>query len=195
MGLPGKNLLALDEVIARWKHWGCDHATLQSYAQNDQLVFSVYLRDIGSHKSVRTEGDAVITREVQVMKFVSPNAVIRRLFYLDGDDTRRVLESVANEQIAVHALYWTPQRIKKQATYHSSAKYFTPQDLVVTREECERFERQHKANGIHGLSKKALHWIKEPSPSNTATRIGGGIVIVATAIWAVFKWYASTFAI
>jgi len=192
MGLPDKDLLTLEEVIARWKHWGCDHSTLRSYAASDLLVFSLYLRDIGSHKTVRTEGERVITNEVRTMRFVAPNATIRKLFYLDGDDARRILESVGNEQVAIHALYWTPQRIKKQAVYHLSAQYFTPEDLLVTREECERFERRYKANGIYGLFKRVTYWVREPSPSDMATRIGGAIVVLATAAWAVFKWYTSS---
>lgn len=189
MTLPEKPLLTLDEVVSRWKYWGCDYATLLGYAQQDLLVFSVYLRDIGSHRSIRQEGDSEITRDVQAIRFISQDAVLRRLFYLDADDARRILESKPNEQIAVHALYWTPSRIKKQGSYHPSAKYFTPQDLVVTREECQQFEKHHNAVGIPALAKKIGYWVKEPSPSNTATRVGGAVVLAATAAWAIFKWY------
>lgn len=189
MGLPGKTTFTLDEVVSRWRHWGCDYATLHSYAQTDQLVFSVYLRDIGSHKSIWTEADAQITREVQVIKFVSPDAATRRLFYLDGDDSRRIMEAKGNEQVAVHALYWTPERVKKLGTYHASAEYFTSQDLVVTREECERFERYHKAKGLPDLLKRVAFWIKEPSGHKTLKLVGGAVAVLVAAGWAAFTWY------
>lgn len=189
MGLPEKTTLTLDEVIAHWRHWGCDYATLHSYAQQDLLVFSVYLREIGSHKSFRTENDAQITREVQAIKFVSSDHVPRRLFYLDGDDSRRVLEAKDNEQVAVSALYWTPDRIKKQGTYHASAKYFTPQDLVVTRDECERFERRYRANGFSGLTKRIIFWIKDPSERKTLKLVLGAVVTLVAAGWAAFTWF------
>ena len=189
MGLPEKTTLTLTEVVARWKHWGCDYATLHSYAEQDLLVLSVYLRDIGSHKSVRTEADTEITREVQSLKFVSPGAVVHRLLHLSGDDSRRILEANDNEQIAVSVLYWTPVRIKKLSTYYPSAKYFTRQDLVVTRDECERFERRHSANGLPGLVKRSAFWIKEPSKHKALKLIGGALAMLAGGIWAVFTWH------
>lgn len=189
MGLPDKTTLTLDEVIARWRHWGCDYATLHYYAQQDLLVFSVYLREIGSHKSSRTEGDAQVTREVQTLTFVSPDHVTRRLFYLDGDDSRRVLEANENEQVAVNALYWTADRVKKQCTYHASAKHFTPQDLVVTRAECERFERRYHANGFTGLRKRVIFWVKEPSEHKTLKLVLGALATLIAAAWAAFTWF------
>lgn len=113
MGLPGKALLTLDEVVDRWKHWGCDYATLHSYAQQDLLVFSVYLRDIGSHRTVQRDGDSEITRDVRTIHFRTPDAAIRRLFYLDANDSRRILEANSTEQVAVHALYWSTARIQE----------------------------------------------------------------------------------
>lgn len=189
MGLPEKTILTLDEVVSRWRYWGCDHATLHGYAQQDQLVFSVYLRDIGSHKSIWTEAGSQITRKVQTITFVSPDAVIRRLFYLDGNDSRRIMEAKDNEQVAVNALYWTTERTNKRGTYHASAMYLTRQDLVVTREECDRFERRHGAIGFRGLLKRVAFWIKEPSEHKTLTLVGSAVMALVTAMWAAFKWY------
>lgn len=93
MALPEKPLLTLDEVGSRWKHWGCDQATLLGYARQDLL--------------------GEITREVQIVRFRSPDAFTRRIFYLDSDDARRVLEAGPSEQTAMHALYCANSRIKK----------------------------------------------------------------------------------
>jgi hypothetical protein len=190
MSLPEKPILTLDEVVARWKHWRCDYETLHSYAERNLLVFSVYIRDLGSHKSVRVEGDTEITREVRTINFISPGHVVRRLFYFGADDSRRILEASGNEQVAVNVLYWTPDRIKEQATGHLSAKYFSRHDLVVTREQCEQFERSHRANGFAGFIRKATFLLSNPAQLKSLKFVGGALVVVATAIWAVFKWYA-----
>lgn len=189
MGLPEKQFLSLDEAIARWRHWGCDHETLRSYAERDLLVFSVYFRDIGSHKSVRDKGNTRITSEVQIISFVSPDHIDRRLFYLSATDARRILEAKSDEQVMVGVLYWTPERVKKQATGHPQGKCLTQSDLVVTREQCEAFERTHHANGIAGLAKKATFAITQPSERKTLKFLGGAIAVVAAGAWAFFKWY------
>ena len=189
MSLPEKATLTLGEVIARWRHWGCDYETLHGYAQQDLLVFSVYLIEIGGHRSVRTEADTQITREVQAMKFANSDHVTRGLFYLDGDDSRKVLEAKESEQIAVNALYWTPDRIKKLGTYHAPAKFFTPQDLVVTREECERFEKRYRATGSSDIFKRVSFWIKEPSEHKTLKLILGAVATIVAAGWAAFTWF------
>ena len=189
MGLPEKQFLSLDEVIARWKHWGCDHETLRNYAERGLLAFSVYFRDLGSHKSVRDEGNAQITHEVQVINFVSPNHVVRRLFYLSATDARRVLEAKNNEQVMVGVLYWTSERVKKQATGYPQGKYLSQSDLVVTREQCESFERAHHANGVTGLAKKAIFAITQPSQRKALRFLGGAFVVVVAGVWAFFKWY------
>lgn len=189
MGLPEKQFLSLDELIARWKCWGCDHETLRNYAERDLLVFSVYFRDLGSHKSVRDQGDARITHEVQVINFVSPSHVDRRLFYLGAKDARRVLEAKDNEQVMVDVLYWTPERVKKQATGYPQGKYLIQSELVVTREQCEALERMHHVNGVAGLAKRAAFAITQPSQRKVLTFIGGALAAVVTGVWAFFKWY------
>lgn len=191
MALPEKSILSLDEVITRWRHWGCDHETLHSYAERNLLVFAVYQRDIGSHKSVNVEDGVRHTHEVRTIRFAGPGTVPRRLFYLAADDARRLLEAKCDEQISVGVLYWTPERIKKQATGCLTARYFRREELVVTREQCEVFERKHHASGVTGLIKKLAFAATQPSQQKALKLWGGAIVVVAGALWAVFKWYAA----
>ena len=58
MPLP-KEFFTLPEVAERWK---CDDGAFLSYALQDTLTYSVYLRDLGSHKTVEENEEERITR-------------------------------------------------------------------------------------------------------------------------------------
>jgi hypothetical protein len=187
MPLPGKDVFTIPELIERWKWWGCGRATLLSYARQNSLCFAVYLRNIGSHrrKEKRADGDYVVTSTV--MKFTSPGrASGSPIRFLASEDARRIFEAAPNERIAVSVLYATPERTKDQATGYAQPLYFTVDDLVVTREERARFEREHKLRGPRHLLRRSWGWLSDGMNQRTLTLVGGAIAAAIAAAWALY---------
>ena len=84
-----------------------------------------------------------MTRETKVLTFGQSTAS-EPIRYLRADDARRILEAKPGETIAVNGLYSLPTRSRESGMgYLGSPKYFTREDLVVTRAERDRFEKTH----------------------------------------------------
>lgn len=137
---PGKEFFGLDEVA---RHWGIDRDTLLDYARRDLLVFAVYLRDIGSHSTTRETDEGTVTQTVTTMQLIAPTSSPTPFRYLKGDDARRVLEARPGELVIVSVLYTSRERTGESGTRYWSGKQLSVEDLVITREERNRFEEQY----------------------------------------------------
>lgn len=188
---PEKEFFTLEEIIARWRFAGCDRATLLSYARGDLLVFSVYLRELGNHKTVReTPEGRITTTHTVAFQFASPTFKWHSIRYLKADDARRILEGVSGEEIGVGGLFSSPKRDKASGTGYLQAIYFTYPDLVITRNERDRFEAEHKINLASGRVARAWHWLSDASNQKALSIIGVGIAAVFGAAWSVFLWWS-----
>jgi hypothetical protein len=190
MPLPEKDCFTLDEVLERWRISGCDRATLLHYAREDLLVFSVYLRDIGSHRSTHAAGDgAVEVSEVTTFHFRSPGFQPQPIRYLSGDDARRVLEGHDGETIAVRVLFSSPIRDKASATGYSPAKFFEYSDLLVSRSERDRFERRHAVRRQATRIGNVWRWVTDSENRGALSAVLAVVTAVITAAWALFRWW------
>lgn len=189
MALPEKDFYTLDEIATRWSYTGCDQATFLDYARRDLLVFSVYLRNLGSHKECKEipEGRLTTTHTTE-FSFQSTDYKWQPIRYLKADDARRVLEASDNQQVAVNVLYSSQERNKEGGTAYFQAHYFTPQDLIITRAERDRFESEHKANRTAGRLRHLWQWMGKEENQAPLKLLGTMIAGCAAAIWAVATW-------
>lgn len=191
MTLPEKDFFTLEEIIARWRFAGCDRTTLLSYATGDLLVFSVYLRDLGHHKTVEeTPEEKITTTHSVAFQFVSPTYKWHSIRYLKANDARRILEATSGEQIGVGGLFSSPSRDIASGTGHPQAIYFTYADLIITRTERDRFETEHKINLASGRIGKAWRWLSDASNQKALSILGVGVAAVFAAAWSVFLWWS-----
>lgn len=189
MTLPEKEFFTLDEIIARWRFAGCDRATLLDYARRDLLIFSVYIRDLGTHKVVEETETMKITRtSTTVFALRSPDYKWHSIRYLKADDARRILECKKNESVGVSVLYSKPSRTKMSGTLYSQAHYFRPEDLLVTRSERDRFEKAHGINLASGKINRAWVWLTNTTNQKALGLIGGALVAIVAAAWKVYVW-------
>jgi hypothetical protein len=193
MALPEKDFFTLDEIIARWRFAGCDRTTLLDYASRDLLVFSVYLRDLGDHKTIEETADERVTTTHSVaFQFRSSDYKWHSIQYLKADDARRILEGKPGEEIGVGVLYSSPSRDKASDTGHLQALYFTHADLLITRAERDHFEAEHKVNLASGRMGRAWRWLSDASNQKALTIIGVGIAAIFGAAWTVFLWWSKS---
>ncbi len=193
MSIPEKNFFTLDEIINRWRFAGCDRATLLDYASRDLLVFSVYLRDLGHHKTTKETVDSIVTTTHDVaFQFISQDYKRQSIRYLLADDTRRILEGKLGEEIGVGVLYSSPIRDKASGTGYMQALYFTHVDLLITRAERDRFEAEHNVNLASGRMSKAWKWLSDASNQKALSIIGVSIAATFGAAWTVFIWWSKT---
>lgn len=192
MSLPEKEFFSIDEIIDRWRFARCDRATLLDYARKDLLVFSVYLRDLGSHQSEReTENGKITTTISTSFSFRSPNYQWHSLQYLKTDDARRVLECRENERAAVSVLYSSLNRDKASGTGYLQAHYFTPNDLLVSRAERDRFEEEHNINLASGRLANAWGWLCDTTNQKALAIIGSVLTALAIGGWTVYTALAA----
>jgi hypothetical protein len=191
MPLPEKEFFTLDEIITRWRFAGCDRATLLDYARRDLLIFSVYLRDLGNHQMVQeTEEARITTTTTMAFAFRSPDYKWHSIRYLKSDDARRVLECRENESAGVSVLYSSSVRDKTSGTGYLQAHYFTPDDLIVSKHERDRFESEHNVNLVSGKMARAWVWLCDPTNQKALAIIGSVIAALAVAAWKVYMWLA-----
>lgn len=192
MSLPEKEFFTLDEIIDRWRFARCDQATLLDYARRDLLIFSVYLRELGSHQRVcETEESIVTTTTTTAFSFRSPDYEWHSIRYLKAEDARRVLECRDNERAGVSVLYSSPSRDKASGTGHLQAHYFTPADLLVTRLERDRFEREHNINLASGRLSTAWRWLCDSTNQKAPAIIGSVLTALAVGGWTVYAALAT----
>jgi hypothetical protein len=190
MALPEKEFYTLDEIIDRWRFAGCDRATLLDYAGRDLLVFSIYLRDLGTHKVVEETETMRITRTSTTMfSFRSSDSKWTSIRYLKAEDARRILEGQENESVGVSVLYSESSRTMESSMGYPQAQYFKPTDLLVTRSERDRFEKAHGVNLASGTIGRAWSWISDTTNQKALGYIGGVLAAIAVAAWQVYAWF------
>lgn len=191
MPAPEKEYFTLSEIMERWTRSKVDLTTLLDYARRDLIIYSVYLRDIGSHKRERVDFDgSILTTTVSTMSFVSPGFTYEPIRYLKANDARRVLEAKGGEQVAVSVLYTSRERNKESGTGYMQPHYFEPKDLLITKTERDRFETEH--NLSTGSRAEALwQWLTNASNQKALTLIGSAIAAISLAAWQLYAHFIS----
>ena len=181
MALPEKDFFTLAEIAARWR---CDDVALLSYAARDMLTYSVYLRDLGSHRTVEeTEEERVTRSHTVAYSMRSPDYQRHSVHFLRADDARRILESRPPEEIAVLVLYKSTQRTKENGIGYMQAHYFTRSELLVSKEERDRFERTHNVISKPGWLARRWNWLRDAENQKPLAILGGGVAAIAAAGW------------
>lgn len=187
---PEKELFTLDEIAERWCSTGFDRGTFLDYARRDLLVFSVYLRDLGHHRTIRDVPDGRVTTTHSVaFRSQAQNHYAAQVRYLKADDARRILESRSGEQVGVHALYSERLRRSASGTGYAQALYFTPDDLLITMAERDLFEFTHKLRVIPGPLTRAWRWLGQQSTQRALAILSGGLAGLAGVAWIGFTWW------
>jgi hypothetical protein len=187
MPIPGKDFYTLDEIA---ECWACIRITKSSFldlAKKDLLVFSIYEKDIGSHREITNEGNEIRTKTVTVLKFISSGYEYQSIRYLKSDDSRRILEAEPNQQIQITGSYSLPTRIKESG--FGKTAYLTINDLGVSAVEKMRFENAHGFNSLKARLYRIWSWVKEPSNLKPLSMIGTVLVVAIGALWSVFKYF------
>lgn len=187
---PEKELFALDEIAERWRSTGFDRGTFLDYARRDLLVFSVYLRDLGHHRTIRDVPDGRVTTTHSVaFRYQARGYQPAQVRYLKADDARRILESRLGEQVGVHVLYSERLRRSASGTGYAQALYFTPDDLLITMAERDLFEFTHKLRVTPGPFMRAWTSLGEQSTQRALAILGGGLAGLVGAAWIGFTWW------
>jgi len=184
MSIPEKDFFTLPEIVQRWHPCGVDDATLLKLAVEDLLVFSVYIRDLGSHQTIREtpEGRITSTQEV-AFSFRAQGYSRPQLQFLKSDDARRILESQPNERVAVSGHYSLPSRTKESGLGYGKSPYFSRSDLLVSRLERDRFEREHQLRVRPRWPARTWMWLSDQANQRVLTMLSGWIVAITSAVW------------
>jgi len=189
MPVPEKEYFTLTELIKRWERSSIDLITLRDYARRDVLVFSIYSRDIGSHKREVTQPNGDIhTTKITALQFVSTDYIYKPIQYLLADDARRILESTTGEKVAVSVLYSSVTRNKESGTGYSAPRYFEPNDLLITRDERDKFEKRYNLK-VGSKLEVFWEWVTEASNQKALTLIGSGIAAVSLVLWQAYSHF------
>lgn len=190
MALPDKDFFTLEEIVHRWRFAGMDSATLLKLAADDLLVFSIYVRDIGSHTATRETPNGTVTTKHQVeFSFRAEGYSRPAIQYLKSDDARRILEARPGEKIAVRGLYNVPERTKESGLGHATAPLFTRDDLVVSKVERDRFEKEHKIALSPPWCSRVWQWLSDQANHRVLTMLSGWLAALVAAIWAAWVWW------
>ena len=191
MPAPEKEYFTLTEIIDRWTRSKVDQVTLLDYARRDLIIYSVYLRDIGSHKRESVEPDgAVRTTTVSTMQFISQGFTYEPIRYLKANDARRVLEAKDGEQVAVSVLYTSRERNKESGIGYMQPHYFEPKDLLITKAERDRFESEHKLS-VGSRTEAIWQWLTNANNQKALTLIGSAISVAGFTAWQLYERYFS----
>jgi hypothetical protein len=187
MALPDKDFYSLSEIATRW---GCDDTAFLSYASRDILIYAVYLRDLGSYQTVaENEAERVVTRRTIAFAYTSSNYQRHSINYLKANDARRILESRPLEEIAVSVLFKSTERTKASGMGYSKSLHFTKSDLIISREERDRFEKSYRIATKSGRLTRAWIWLRDSENQKPLVIVGGAIAAVATAAWTALQFW------
>lgn len=190
MTIPEKDLFTLEEIVHRWRFAGMDNTTLLKLATDDLLVFSIYIRDIGSHTTTREAPNGTVTTNHQVQFSFRAEGYSRpALQYLKPDDARRILESRPGEKIAVRGHYNVPERTKESGLGHANAPLFTREDLLVSKIERDRFEKKHKVTLSPPWRARMWQWLGDQANHRVLTMLSGWLTALFAAAWAAWVWW------
>lgn len=190
MAIPERDFFTLEEIVHRWRFAGMDSATLLKLASDDLLVFSIYIREIGSHTATRETQIGAVTRTRQVQFSFKAQGYSRPVIqYLKSDDARRILEARPGEKIAVRGHYSFPKRTKESGLGHATAPLFTRDDLVVSKVERDRFEKKHKVALSPPWYYRVWAWLSDQANHRVLTMLSGWVAALVTAAWAAWVWW------
>lgn len=189
MAVPERDFYTTDEIVHRWRWAGINHGTLLKLAMDDSLVFSIYIKDLGSHSSTRDTPDGrVTTTQTVVLSFRAEGHARPPLQYLRADDTRRLLESEPSEQIAIRGHYSEPQRTKESGLGYAQPPFFSREDLLVSRLERDRFEKLHRLRLRPPWYFRAWGWLCDQANQRALMMLSGWVAAIVAALWAVWLW-------
>lgn len=191
MSVSEKDFFTINEILERWRYANVDAATLLKLATDDLLVFSVYIRDLGSHTVTHETADSRVTRSTDIaFSFCNPERARPALQYLSSDDARRLLESRNNEQIKIRRHYSLPSRTKESGLgYLTEAPLFSRDDLLVARSERDKFEASHKLRLRPSWYSRMWAWLGDQANHRVLTMLAGWLVAIVTGTWAVWLWW------
>ena len=190
MPIPEKDFFTLEEIVERWNYSGADEATLLKLATEDLLVFAVYVRDLGSYQTTReTPQGRVTTKHTVEFSFRAEGYSRPPLQYLKAEDARRILESLPGEKVAVRGHYSLPSRTKESGLGHATAPHFSQSDLLVSRVERDRFEKQHKIKIRPPWPSRVWKWLADQANQRALTMLSGWIATAIGAVWALWVWW------
>lgn len=187
-----KDYFTLAEVAERWRHAGIvDNAVLLKLAIEDQVVFAYYQPDLGSYAETFEVPDGRVTRTHDVaFRYVAPGTAHQPLRYLKSDDARRIFEAKGTERIIVRVDYSSPTRTKETGTGHlGNAPQLTRDDLVVSREERDRFERESKIRLQPPFFSRVWGWLADQVNQKVLLMLSGWIAAIVSSLW---TWYVYT---
>lgn len=189
MAIPEKDFFTLEEIVHRWRFAGMDNATMLKLATDDLLVFSIYIRELGSHTTTReTPHGMVTTRHSVEFSFRVEGYSRPPLQFLKADDARRILESRPDEQIAIRGHYSVPERTKESGLGHGHPPLFTREDLLVSKVERDRFEKLHKIPLVPPWHIGIWQWLSDQANHRVLTMLSGWGTAAITAAWAAWLW-------
>lgn len=190
MALPEKDFFTLEEIVHRWRFAGMDSSTLLKLARDDLLVFSIYVRDIGSHTSTRETPNGMVTTNHQVQFSFKAEGYSRpAIQYLKSDDARRILEAHPGERIAVRGHYSVPERTKESGFAYATAPLLTREDLVVSKVERDRFEKKHKVPLSPPWYSRLWQSLSDQENYRVLKMLSGWLAAFITAAWAAWVWW------
>ena len=150
----------------------------------------MYIRDLGSHTSTQDTPPGLVTTEKTVaFSFRADGHSRSPIQYLKADDSRRILESRPGERIAVRGHYSVPERTKESGLGHMQAPHFAREELIVSRLERDRFERQYKVPLAPPLPTRIWRWLSDQATHRVLRMLGGWIAAAFAAAWAVWQWW------
>jgi hypothetical protein len=190
MAIPDRDFFTLEEIVHRWRFSGMDSATLLKLASDDLLVFSIYIRDIGSHNTTTEAetGTATTTHQVQ-FSFRAQGSSRPAIQYLKSDDARRILEARPGEKIAVRGHYSLPERTKESGLGYATAPLFTRDDLVVSKVERDRFENKHRVALSPPWYSRLWQWLSDQANHRVLTMLSGWLAALVVGIWTAWVWW------
>lgn len=184
-----KDYFTLAEIMHRWRYAGVDESVLLKLAADDKLVFSIYIRDIGSHAVTHETEEGVITRTTDVVFNFRDPTRISSIQFLRSDDARRILEAKPHEKIKVRGHYSTPTRTKETGLgYFNNAPLLTREDLLVSKSERDRFENEAKILLQPPVHIRAWTWLSDQSNQSALKMLSGWFAAAATGAWAIWQW-------
>jgi hypothetical protein len=196
MSATEKDHFTLDEILRRWRYAGIDEATLLKLATDDLLVFSVYIRDLGSYTSTMQTGDTQVTTNTSVaFSFRDPKRSRPPLQYLRADDARRLLESLPNEKIRVSGHYSLPSRTEESGLgYLTDGPLFAWSDLLISRSERDKFEVAHSLRLGPPWHSRTWAWLGDQVNQRVLTMLSGWLVVLTGGLWALWlHWQQAQF--
>lgn len=186
MAHPTKDHFSLAEILERWRHASIDEATLLKLAAENHLVFAFYKPDLGDYSETIEVPDGRVTRShTTAFSFKAAGSERPPLQYLAADDVRRIFEARGTERITIRGHYSSRARTKESGIgYLGNAPQLTRDDLLLSREERDRFEREHKPR----LSPKLWDRLADQANQRVLILPAGWITAAIIGLWTLFLY-------